>query len=99
MAEEDETTKDNSAVKEDIAPPADNPNESIYEKSLKLKDEMKEQLDRREELIAREEKLAAHNMLGGTSDAGQASPVKVKEDLGAYAAQALAGELNTSNQE
>ena len=101
-----ETTTDDSGDKSNESsqpktPEAkpDNPNESIYDKSLKLKDEMKEQLDRREKLIDREEKLQAHQMLGGRSDAGQPQVKEAEQSPEDYAKEVLEGKHNEKKEE
>ena len=73
----------------------------LYDKTLKVVEQDRENLERREKLIAREEELMAKKMLSGRSDGGNNTPVKKvltqkeKDDADIeFAKSILKGEVN-----
>ena len=71
MVENEETSQeDTPQVKEE------GNSSTLYEKTLKVVEQDRENLERREKLIAREEELLAKKMLSGRSDGGNSTPVK-----------------------
>ena len=80
MKEENEKTEEKTETE---TPPTEEttPSEptNLLDQSIAERKKMETLLDRKEALLEREEKLAAHNMLGGTTNAGQ-KPVKETEE-------------------
>lgn len=58
--------------------PQETKGDNVVDKAQKVKEELKEQMDRKEALLVREEALKAEKELGGETEAGE-EPKKVEE--------------------
>ena len=92
----DETKQKNEETLKTKAETTSNNNDgelSIYEKTLRLKQELTELVNARAIQLDREERMRAEQLLGGGSEGGQAPVAKKEISNKEYAEQALSGTL------